>query len=148
LFRNHFGSKIVFVYSSYSHRHAAGACKQQPVDAVYYGQRVNTYTEEYNYATDSTSTLTEEHWPKQSDMKPHIMIRSDQSDYFQFLKNKSGKLAANKDGKWSIRNNNEITIQTEGHLFYKKIVLLNGALSIEGQSYPLDENRKEIRTPQ
>ena len=121
------------------------SCKAKPVDAVYYGDWVNTYTEEYNYETTNSSKITEASWPVQRAMMPPIVHLLNHRDYIQFFRTRSGKLAGQHIGKWSIRNNNDITIQTDEHLFYGKIVLLNEVLTIEGQKYPLDKNRQAIR---
>lgn len=121
------------------------SCKQNPVDAVYYGNWVNTYSYEYNYESGATSTISEEEWPTQRDQIPPIIQLLDHRKYKKYQITTSGASFIIDNGKWSTRNNNDLTIQTDRYLFSGEIILLNESLSIEGIQYPIDKNQLVIR---
>lgn len=119
-------------------------CKLQPVDAVYYGAWINTYSEEYSYDTQKTTILNEGDWiDKKWTAAPIILL--DHKTYAQIIIDRNGKLTKQVKGKWSTRNNNDLTIQTDDYLFSGTIVLLNEELTVEGHQYPLDRYNRAIQ---
>jgi len=123
----------------------AASCRQSPVDAVYYGEWVNTYTEEYSYETQESNIILENEWLDKKWQHPPFLELMEGSKSFEIHWNRLGGKGKLIQGKWSIRNNNDLTIQTNEFLFSGSIVLLKDVLIIEGHQYPLDEYQRAKR---
>jgi|GEM_PF-3984050 len=120
-------------------------CKQNPVDAVYYGTWINTYTEDYSYETQDTTFILEEEWIDKKWSQPPIILLEKGSRYTQLVRDRNGRQVERIQGKWSTRNNNDLTIQTDDFLFSGSIVLLNEVLTIKGHQYPLDRYKRSVQ---
>ena len=120
-----------------------GCGRSKPIDAIYYGDWVNTYTENYHYIDQTKETLLEKDWAEKRNMEPLSIHLYAKGVYYEVARSSNGSLIKSNRGKWSA-NNNQIRIQTEESLFSAQVILFEGVLSMKGHQYPLDDYGKTI----